>query len=151
MKAAISQALLVRGTCQYPFKRSNLLTYFADPTWSMQFLHPRKRVKVCFSNIVNFSIISAGSESGIRLFDQKTGWSPIWTTWLSNTIVQHILHLCFQLQSLLLRYTIKSLFDRLSISDVYVMFNQVGLWWGVRKQNGVVSDKSYQFTTFLRV
>ena len=35
-KAEISEARAVNGTCQYPFRRSNLLTYLAEPTVSMQ-------------------------------------------------------------------------------------------------------------------
>ncbi len=35
-KAEMSDAREVRGTCQYPFNKSNLLTYRAEPRLSIQ-------------------------------------------------------------------------------------------------------------------
>lgn len=55
MKAAIAHTLWDRGTCQYPFNRSNLFTNFAVHTWSMQSSILEKRNQV--SDIIQLTKI----------------------------------------------------------------------------------------------
>lgn len=63
--AAISHALSDKGTWQYPFSRSNLLTYLADPTLSMQSSIRRSRKE--FGFVILFTLRKSEQNLGVLL------------------------------------------------------------------------------------
>ena len=90
-KAESFVANLVRDTCQYPFKRSNVVTGLAFPTRSIR-SSVLGWIWVSSCNSIQLPEVCAKSIGAIWLRHWHTGTTPLTTTWLDDLVLQHMLN-----------------------------------------------------------